>query len=86
MRVPRHGVTMNPIVHAMRVAFVQEASLALDGDADRQAPGAAVTVALSGHWEHAAPSLAASDGHLGAPGHTELSGDTKSLSAAWYAW
>lgn len=39
----------------MRIAFVHEASVELDRDADERAPGAAVTVGLCGHWEHAAP-------------------------------
>lgn len=36
----------------MREAFVHEATIELDSDADQQAPGAAVTVGLCGHWEH----------------------------------
>ncbi len=39
----------------MRQGFVHEAVLALDNDADDSAPGAAVTVALCGHWEHEPP-------------------------------
>ncbi len=37
----------------MRTAFVHEASVELDPGADERAPGAAVTVGLCGHWEHA---------------------------------
>ncbi len=39
----------------MRRAFVHQASLRLDPGADPRAPGAAVTVALCGHWEHEGP-------------------------------
>ena len=39
----------------MRRAFVHEASLQLHGAGDLQAPGAAVTVQLCGHWDHAPP-------------------------------
>lgn len=39
----------------MRRAFVQEAVLLMDPHADMRAPGAAVTVALCGHWEHEPP-------------------------------
>ena len=40
---------------AEREAFVQEAELLLADDTDRRAPGAAVTVALCGYWEHEGP-------------------------------
>ena len=33
-------------------AFVHEAELVMDGEADERAPGGAITVALCGHWEH----------------------------------
>lgn len=36
----------------MRKGFVHEASIELERDGDPQAPGAAVTVNLCGHWEH----------------------------------
>jgi hypothetical protein len=39
----------------MQAAFAHEAILAMASDADLQAPGAAVTVALCGHWEHEPP-------------------------------
>lgn len=39
----------------MRVAFAHEAVLAMDPLADVQAPGAAVTMALCGHWDHDPP-------------------------------
>jgi hypothetical protein len=39
----------------MRMAFVHEAVLAMDADADTGAPGAAVTRALCGHWDHEPP-------------------------------
>src|ERR1700759_5512628 len=39
----------------MRHAYAQEAVLGLPPDADQNAPGAAVTVELCGHWEHEPP-------------------------------
>jgi hypothetical protein len=39
----------------MRQAFVHEAVLVMEPDADVRAPGAAVTVALCGHWDHEPP-------------------------------
>jgi hypothetical protein len=39
----------------MRQAFAQEAVLVMELDADVRAPGAAVTVALCGHWDHEPP-------------------------------
>jgi hypothetical protein len=39
----------------MREAFAHDAILLLAPDADRRAPGAAVTVALCGHWDHEPP-------------------------------
>jgi hypothetical protein len=39
----------------MRQAYAHEALLDLAPDADERAPGAAVTVALCGHWEHEPP-------------------------------
>jgi hypothetical protein len=36
----------------MRAAFVHVAALTLDRGDDLGAPGAAITVALCGHWEH----------------------------------
>src|SRR5688572_3355769 len=39
----------------MRQAFSHRAVLLMDEDADEGAPGAAVTVALCGHWEHKPP-------------------------------
>jgi hypothetical protein len=44
--------------------FAQDATLAMDPGADRRAPGAAVTTALCGHWEHEPPCPLA-------PHHTE---------------
>jgi hypothetical protein len=38
-----------------RGAYVHEAALTLASDGDERAPGAAVTVALCGHWEHDGP-------------------------------
>jgi hypothetical protein len=39
----------------MRSAFAHEAVVGMDPDSDTQALGAAVTVALCGHWEHEPP-------------------------------
>jgi hypothetical protein len=39
----------------MRDAFAHDAVLLMPADADVRAPGAAVTVALCGHWEHPPP-------------------------------
>jgi hypothetical protein len=39
----------------MRHAFAHEAVLDMDPDEDLQAPGAAVTAALCGHWDHQSP-------------------------------
>jgi hypothetical protein len=39
----------------MRQAFAHEAVLDMGPDADTHAPGAAITVALCGHWEHQPP-------------------------------
>ena len=39
----------------MREAYAQDAVLLMDADADVRAPGAAITVALCGHWDHEPP-------------------------------
>jgi hypothetical protein len=39
----------------MRQAFAHEAVLMMEPDADMAAPGAAVTAALCGHWDHEPP-------------------------------
>ena len=39
----------------MRQSFAHDAVLTMDAAADTAAPGAAVTVALCGHWEHEPP-------------------------------
>ena len=39
----------------MRQAFAHEAILVMEPGADEWAPGAAVTVALCGHWDHEPP-------------------------------
>jgi hypothetical protein len=39
----------------MRQAFAHEAILVMESGADERAPGAAVTVALCGHWDHEPP-------------------------------
>ena len=38
-----------------RHAYVHEATIAFNADVDPRAVGAAVTVALCGHWEHEGP-------------------------------
>lgn len=40
---------------SMRQAFAHEAELVMALDADARAPGAAITVALCGHWDHEPP-------------------------------
>jgi hypothetical protein len=39
----------------MRQAFAHDADLVMVPDGDTGAPGAAITVALCGHWEHQPP-------------------------------
>jgi hypothetical protein len=39
----------------MRQAFAHEATLVMEPEADTGAPGAAITTALCGHWEHEPP-------------------------------
>jgi hypothetical protein len=39
----------------MREAYAQDAVLLMNPDADVRAPGAAITVALCGHWDHEPP-------------------------------
>lgn len=39
----------------MQQAFAHEAILIMEPEADQRAPGAAVTVALCGHWDHEPP-------------------------------
>jgi hypothetical protein len=39
----------------MRTAFAHEATIALGADGDINAPGAAITVALCGSWDHQPP-------------------------------
>ena len=56
----------------MRQAFAQEAVLLMEPHADVRAPGASVTMALCGHWDHEPPcplaphhvSAAEDDGEL----------------------
>ena len=38
-----------------RVPFAHEAVVRMAADGDIRAPGAAITVALCGHWEHEPP-------------------------------
>lgn len=39
----------------MRGTYVHTASLRMENDGDTAAPGAAITMALCGHWEHPPP-------------------------------
>lgn len=39
----------------MRQAFAHDAVVIMSADSDVRAPGAAITVALCGHWEHQPP-------------------------------
>ncbi len=39
----------------MRQAFVHDAVVTMEPDGDVREPGAAITVALCGHWEHEPP-------------------------------
>jgi hypothetical protein len=39
----------------MRRPFAHDAVLSMDAEGDPRAPGAAITVALCGHWEHEPP-------------------------------
>lgn len=39
----------------MRQAFAHEAILVMEPESDQRAPGAAVAVALCGHWDHEPP-------------------------------
>ncbi len=39
----------------MRQAFVHDAVVTMEAGGDVRAPGAAITVALCGHWEHQPP-------------------------------
>jgi hypothetical protein len=56
----------------MRKAFVHDAVLQLDSDADDGAPGAAITVALCGSWQHEGPCPLA-------PHHTSAVRDSSDL-------
>jgi hypothetical protein len=56
----------------MRQAFAHEAVLLMEPHADARAPGAAVTVALCGHWEHEPPCPLA-------PHHTSAQEDGSEL-------
>jgi hypothetical protein len=61
-------------ISAVNGLYVHAATLLLDGDADPAAPGAAITIALCGSWEHPPPCPLAAH-------HTSWSreGDTVSL-------
>jgi hypothetical protein len=61
-------------------AYAHEAVLTMDGDSDERAPGAAITVALCGHWEHEPPCPLA-------PHHTsaERTGDRVAIRTMFVA-
>ena len=44
-----------PHTGRMREAFVHDAVVTIEAGGDVRAPGAAITVALCGHWEHQPP-------------------------------
>ena len=46
---------MRFILPAVRQTYAHEAVLTMARDADVRAPGAAITVALCGHWDHQPP-------------------------------
>jgi hypothetical protein len=49
---------METVMHhtgCVRQAFVHDAILVLEPEADEGGPGASVTAALCGHWEHESP-------------------------------
>ena len=53
----------------MRGTFAHVAVIRIDPEADIRAPGAAITVALCGHWEHEPPCpLAPHHTHADYPG------------------
>ncbi|TPQ18312.1 hypothetical protein [Streptomyces sporangiiformans] len=64
----------------MRQAFAHDAVLLMESDGDVRAPGAAITVALCGHWDHEPPCPLA-------PHHTsaERSGDEVRLRVLFAA-
>ena len=64
------NVSLGGYLHTgiMRQPFAHEAVLAMEPDADVRAPGAAVTVALCGHWDHEPPCPLAPH-HVGADKH-----------------
>src|SRR5579859_3957045 len=39
----------------MRQAYIHDAVVNMEADGDMRAPGAAITVALCGHWDHKPP-------------------------------
>jgi hypothetical protein len=62
-----------------RVAFVHEAELAFAGGTDPATPGAAVTAALCGHWEHDGPCRWPHNNDL------EVSGDSATFRTLFVA-
>jgi hypothetical protein len=64
----------------VRQAFVHDAVVGMEAGGDVRAPGAAITVALCGHWEHEPPCPLA-------PHHTtaERSGETVRLRVLFAA-
>ena len=58
-------------MHASRYKHIKTYALRLEKDADKRSPGAAVTVALCGHWEH--------DGSCRWPHYSSISTDENGL-------
>jgi hypothetical protein len=54
---PNDGLFAGRFQHTglMRQAFAHDAILVIEPEGDERAPGAAVTVALCGHWDHEPP-------------------------------
>jgi hypothetical protein len=52
---PSTGAVPPCRIASMRQAFVHDAVVTMEADGDVGAPGAAITVALCGHWEHEPP-------------------------------
>src|SRR5690242_10149389 len=56
LSAPRWAQDGKPVnTGRMRQAFAHDAVLTMEPGGDERAPGAAVTVALCGHWEHEPP-------------------------------
>src|SRR5580704_15625066 len=49
------GITRAVDTGTVRQAYVHDAVVTMEAGGDERAPGAAITVALCGHWEHEPP-------------------------------